>query len=40
MPERVIAISPERFPQGQAALDITPGKLFLRFNLWEKQGAN
>jgi hypothetical protein len=38
MPERVIAISPERFPQ--AALDITPGKLFLRFNLWEKQGAN
>jgi hypothetical protein len=31
MPGMVIAISPERFPQGGVALDTTEGKLFLLF---------
>ena len=40
MPGMVIAISPECFPQGGVALDITEGKLFLLFDLRERQGAN
>ena len=40
MPGMVIAISPERFPQGGVALDITEGKLFLLFDLRERQGAD
>jgi len=36
----VITMNLECFPQGEVALDITPGKLFLRFALWEKQSAN
>jgi hypothetical protein len=28
------------FHRGGVALDITEGKLFLRFDLWERQGAN
>jgi hypothetical protein len=40
MPGMVIAISPECFPQGGVALDITEGKLFLLCDLRERQGAN
>ena len=40
MPGTVIAIIPERFPQGQVVLDITTGKLFLLFDLRERQGAD
>ena len=31
---------PEGFPQGEVALDITEGKLFLRFDLRERQRAD
>ena len=40
MPGMVIAIIPERFPQGEVALDIIEGKLFLLFDLWERPSAN
>jgi hypothetical protein len=40
MPGMVIAIIPERFPQGEVGLDITEGKLFLLFDLRERQRAN
>jgi hypothetical protein len=36
----VITIRLERFPQGREALDITEGKLFIRFDLMERQHAN
>jgi hypothetical protein len=36
----VITMRLERFPQGGVALDITEGKMFLRFDLWERQLAN
>jgi hypothetical protein len=40
MPGMVIAIIPERFPQDGVALDITDGKLFLLFDLRERQRAD
>jgi hypothetical protein len=40
MPGIRIAIIPECFPQEQVALDITRGKLFLGFDLQERQGAD
>jgi hypothetical protein len=36
----VIAMIPERFPQGEVALDITEGKLFLLFELRERPSAD
>jgi hypothetical protein len=36
----VITIPRNDFHRGEVALDITEGKLFLRFDLWERQGAN
>jgi hypothetical protein len=40
MPGMVIAISRNVFHKGGVALDITEGKLFLRFDLQERQGAD
>ena len=40
IPGTLIGTIPERFPQGQVALDITRGKLFLRFGLQKRQGAD
>jgi hypothetical protein len=39
-PGTVITMIPECFPQGGVTLDITEGKLFLLFDLREKQLAN
>ena len=36
----VITINLECFPQGEVALDITPGKLFLLCTLRERPSAN
>ena len=36
----MITMIPECFPQGEVALDITEGKLFLLFDLRERQRAN
>ena len=36
----VITMKLECFPQGEVALDIIPGKLFLLCTLWERPSAN
>ena len=40
IPGRVITMKLECFPQGEVALDIIPGKLFLLCTLWERPSAN
>ena len=40
IPGMVITMKLERFPQGEVALDIIPGKLFLLCTLWERPSAN
>jgi hypothetical protein len=40
MPRKGDRDAPECFPQGEVTLDITVGKLFLSFELRERQLAN
>ena len=40
IPGTVITMKLECFPQGEVALDITPGKLFLLCTLRERPSAN